>query len=48
MRRAVIAAQCPVGELWAGVMIQELLFFFFVTVRSGFQNVGQRCMNGGS
>ena len=28
MRRAVIAAQCPVGELWAGVMIQELPFFF--------------------
>ena len=22
MRRAVIAAQCPVGELWAGVMVQ--------------------------
>ncbi|CAL1148755.1 unnamed protein product [Cladocopium goreaui] len=23
VRRAVIAAQCPVGELWAGVMVQE-------------------------
>ena len=33
MRRAVIAAQCPVGELWAGVMIQELPFLCDCKIR---------------